>query len=183
MQILNMVLPVITLVLGSFLAYLFQKKNLERSKEWDKEKSAEQFIQEQKKMDKQFNFELEKIERHFAKEQLLNKMEIYNRILRAIEENEVVVWPSHQGEELEFEVLVYTEKIKPLLYESFHLLNIEIAKKVIIMDNMIGKWNYNEEADEGDAEIMAKSIEKIKRVIMDELEEFRQTYIKKISLD
>lgn len=172
------VLPLITLIVGSLLTFLIQNFILHRQRSWDAKKLALQFDQEQSKMDKQFNYELEKQERQFAREQLLKKMDVYNKILRAIEESQVVEWPRHHLEEPHFNHRVYEEKIKPLLYESFHLLNKQVAEAVIRIDDMLGKWNYFEEADEGDPEQISEDYHLIKKIIVDELEDFRKTYIK-----
>ncbi|RLQ91953.1 hypothetical protein [Planomicrobium sp. Y74] len=178
MDIFNMVLPIVTLVLGSWSAYLIQVKNFERTRDWDQKKLASQFEQEREKLEKQFNFESQNQESQFIKEQLLKKVELYNKILKAIGENKVVEFSRYQGEEPDFDEQVYKEKVRPILYESFHLLKKEIAEDVIKIDDMSDRWEFYEEADRGDSELIADYYMNIKKAVKEELEEFRRNYIK-----
>lgn len=174
MEIVNLLLPIVTLILGSSLAHILQGKNFEKNKKWDQEKLESQFKQERERLEEQFKYDSEKQRKSFFREQLIKKMESYNVILKTMGENTVVEYPRHHGEEAEFNEGIYTEKVRPVLYESFHLLNEDVADDVIRIDKMLEEWDYNQEAGEGQNDLVTHCYENIKKVIQEELEEFRR---------
>lgn len=113
--------------LGSFFTWISQKKSFDRQIEWEQKK-------------KEFE----------RQEELTNA---YNSILKTHGEKEVIDY--NQGRKHELQVRVYTEEIRPLLYEKFHLLHPEIASSVKSIDEKLLKWSVLEEAEEGEEEYVA----------------------------
>lgn len=176
MEIVNLLLPIITLILGSWLTYTLQGKNFEKTRKWDQEKLESQFKQERERLQEQFNYDSEKQKKTFFREQLIRKMESYNVILKTMGENKVVEYPRYHEEEPEFNNEIYTEKVRPVLYESFHLLNEDVAGDIIKIDKVFEEWDYNEEVGEGQSDLVTHYYENIKKVIQEELEDFRRNF-------
>lgn len=164
-----MVLPVITLLIGSLLTSFTQNRMFKRQRLWD-----------QAKMDKQLEQEMIKNEAQFARDQMLKKLDLYNKILRVDIENEIF-HREHHGE-----VTFYTEKyerlVRPLLYESFHLLSGKVAKSVESIENVIGRQHFYEEAEPDDDEIFTEHYILIISEIKDELELFRMKYLETLNI-
>lgn len=77
---------------------------------------------------RQLNREREK-EIHQMKIELLD---VYNKVLKTDGENQMI-------DSGEFTIDVYTQKMRPILYSKFHLLHVEIAGRVRIIDSIIEK--------------------------------------------
>lgn len=159
----DIIIPIVTLILGSWLTFGIQRRLSKQQIEWEKEKN-ESF----------FQHELEKMELQFYQEQLNYRMSYYNKILKAIKSTnvyEVDIMGEHT-----FNYGEYLNVIKPILYENLHFLPNEIIEKMDLIDNVISRQNYYEEEYENDAETCGDHYEDLSRSIQEEVEKFRNKH-------
>ncbi|WP_255299081.1 hypothetical protein [Bacillus wiedmannii] len=72
--------------------------------------------------------------------ELKETLEVYNQVIMISGENAVIDYDNNGFSKLDLEV--YRQKIRPILYEKYHLLHGEIAKIVTDMDSIIGYLMY-----------------------------------------
>lgn len=179
MEKITIFLPLIGVVIGGvvtgFVSYFVQKGAFERQRKWEKEKLEDQFHREQAKLSQQFEHEMEKLDKQFIREQIIKKLEVYNKILKVHGDVTVVERNMHNND-MEFKFRVYIEKVKPLLFESFHLLTPEVAEHVNEIEELLSKWDFMEDDDEGEQEHACRCYEKIISTIELELDDFRSSF-------
>lgn len=97
---------------------------------------------EQDKFNKQLQWEKEKIKDQVRKEHLSLLFCVYNKVLKAM--GETVITYHHP---VNFHTKNYNEKIRPILYESYHLLDQDIRELVRNIDSAISMEEFydNEE--------------------------------------
>jgi len=106
---------------------------------------------------------------------LLDCLDVYNQILKLDGENILV---SHLGGMFDsFKIETYKEKIRPILYSKFHLLNKDVADSVREMDNLIAEASYYEEFIDGQEQYLVSLYHKMIKAIEKHLESFRDTHI------
>lgn len=88
------------------------------------------------------------------------------------------MWDQHTGD-WELNCNLYKEKIRPLLYKHFHLLEDNVARSVQEIDTIFHKWGIYEEADDSDDEFLSGEYLKIISSIQNELQNYRDVFINK----
>lgn len=157
MEYITPFLPLIGVIIGGIITGVVtsnvQKKAFERQRVWDKEKLEEQF----------------------NREQLMKKLEVYTKLLRVNGEVKITDFDMYTGE-WSFNHEPYELKVKPILFESFHLLSPKIAECTQEIENLLSKWDAMEEADEGEADYACSQYKKIVSEIKNELDLFRKRH-------
>lgn len=166
------ILPMIGVIIGALIAgissFVVQSISFKQQQKWEQEKLDRQFAQEQEKIDKQF-----------AREQMLKKIDAYNKILSENNNTQVVEWDYYTGETT-FKSERFEQLIRPLLYNSFHLLEQDVANAVVNIDNLLMKWEVLGEGDEEDIKALNEHYQKIISSIERQLIEYRMGYIEKV---
>lgn len=175
----DIIIPIMTLLLGSLLTFGIQFQLFKNQMKWDKTKLESQFLMEEQKSEKFFQHEIQKIELQFSQEQLNNKMSYYNRVLQAIKSTPVS--EQDQFGEFTFHYDNYLRIIKPILYENLHLLPSETVKNIDDIDHVIARQTHYEEEDEDDAETCYYYYENIIKPINEEVVKFRRQYLDTIN--
>ncbi|PED28165.1 hypothetical protein CON34_02490 [Bacillus thuringiensis] len=80
--------------------------------------------------------QMERDEMKERRKELIETLEVYNRILKVNGESNVII--DNGGAPEEFNFNVYQKEVRPILYEKYHLLHDEVAKIVTDMDSVIG---------------------------------------------
>ncbi|PGS28388.1 hypothetical protein COC59_05175 [Bacillus cereus] len=75
--------------------------------------------------------------------ELKETLEVYNQVLKINGENAVIDYDNNGFSKLDLNV--YQQKIRPILYEKYHLLHDEVAKMVTDMDSIIGHMYFGGE--------------------------------------
>ncbi|MGG3042604.1 hypothetical protein ABEO76_05260 [Bacillus anthracis] len=75
--------------------------------------------------------------------ELKETLEVYNQVLKINGENAVIDYDNNGFSKLDLKV--YQQKIRPILYEKYHLLHDEVAKIVADMDSIIGHMYFGGE--------------------------------------
>ncbi|HDR4482477.1 hypothetical protein COD21_12325 [Bacillus cereus] len=147
--------PILTVVSTLAAVWLTQKWN----RQTQKELLEQQLIRDAKKE---------------RRNELKETLEVYNKILKAYGENEVVI-EGPKAENLgEFDFNVYQEKIRPILYEKYHLLHDEIAETVAGIDELLKKCSYFEEVERIDHFDLIEKYEKLIRIVKQNIYNFRK---------
>lgn len=118
------------------------------------------------------------LEREEFKEKTVEKketLEIYNRILKIDGEHLLIVNVGKPN--LEFDLNVYKEKIRPVIYEKYHLLNKDIASIVAGMDEVIKMCNYYNEITDKDHDSLNRYYLDLIKKIKDQIVKFRNNEI------
>lgn len=110
---------------------------------------------------------------------MLKKIEAYNKILSENNNTQIVEW-NHYTDETTFKSERFEQLIRPLLYNSFHLLEQDIAIAVVNIDNLLMKWEVMGEGDEEDEKVLNENYLKIISSIERQLTEYRIRYIEKV---
>lgn len=108
--------------LAFFGAYKINKNNLKN---------------ESTKFQKQIDWEREKLQIDFQRNDYINKLKVYNRVLKI--DGEVTIITSYP---VEFEFKNYQGKVRPLLFEEYHLLDQDIKDIVREIDNVTVLCNF-----------------------------------------
>lgn len=116
-QFLTGILPLIGVIVGGFITYLTQTKTLNKQLKRDIEKEKETKI--------------------------LERFLVYNEILNL--DGEIQMQYYMGGGSTKFNLADYRDKIRPLFYSKFHLLNQDIAQAIRKMDMIIKEADFNEE--------------------------------------
>ncbi|TXR98731.1 hypothetical protein DN390_16430 [Bacillus sp. SH7-1] len=82
-------------------------------------------------------------ERKEQRNELKETLEVYNQVLKINGENAVIDYDNNGFSKLDLKV--YQQKIRPILYEKYHLLHDEVAKIVTDMDSIIGHMYFGGE--------------------------------------
>ena len=72
---------------------------------------------------------------------------------------------------------MYSNNIKPILYENLHFLSNNIIKKVNSIDNVIKRIEFFEEEESDDGDFCLLQYEAMIQLIQQEIQIFRNTYL------
>ncbi|RRJ66065.1 hypothetical protein EHV15_26480 [Paenibacillus oralis] len=111
--------------LAFFGTYIINKNNLNN---------------ERTKFQKQIDWEREKLNLDIQRNDQLNKLRVYNKVLKV--DGEVTIITSYP---VEFELRMYLEKVRPILFEEYHLLDRDIKDIVREIDSVINLCNFIED--------------------------------------
>lgn len=112
-------------MLGSFLTYWMQRKNFDKQH--------------------QHQFELWKINEDNKNK--IDKFNIYNRVLATSKRYRIAQWhPNPSGHH--FDIPLYEEKIRPLLYERLEILDEDILHQISKIEMEVERCNWNEDIDQ-----------------------------------
>ncbi|MNO65009.1 hypothetical protein D3C76_557480 [compost metagenome] len=92
------------------------------------------------KFEKQIQWEQEKLEMNIIREERLNKLKIYNKVLKL--DGEVTVLSSYP---IEFNIKSYEDNIRPILFEEYHIIDQDIKDITKKIDRIIKTCNMIEE--------------------------------------
>ena len=137
LEIIDSLIPVISALGGAVVGGYFTRKN-------------------QKELyNRQIYLESEK-----EKRELLNEtLSVYNKILK-VDGEEILI--SHiGGSQYEFEIEIYNDRVRPILYEKYHILHSDVAKLIRTIDDVIQKCVHNEEVEDMDNAILMRDYSKI----------------------
>lgn len=149
LKIVDSLIPVVAALGGAFVGGYFTRKN-------------------QKELyDRQIDIEKKKEEKEAIKETLL----VYNKILKVDGEQMVIIHIG--GPNYEFEIDIYREKVRPILYERYHILHSNVAKLVRSIDMLIQKSARNEEVEDEDNALLMRNYSKMINHIIEHIYEFR----------
>jgi mannitol-specific phosphotransferase system IIBC component len=82
------------------------------------------------------------------------KFDTYNKVLKTAGET-IVVTDGGGGQSLDFNFTLYSEKIRPLLFEKFHVLDEDVRGLILKIDLDIGRVTFYEEASDEDEDYLA----------------------------
>jgi hypothetical protein len=146
---LNALLPVLSGIGGAFIGGYFTRKS------------------QQDLLNKEIAREENKEKRKEARETL----QLYNQILKIDGEEALVI---HIGGPLdEFNIKIYQEKIRPIIYEKFHLIHKDVAAIIREIDHIIAKCNYMEEITDDDHILLSSYYSKLMIEIQSHIESYR----------
>ncbi|WP_268627530.1 hypothetical protein [Paenibacillus alvei] len=111
------------------------------------------------KLHKNIEWEREKIELEIERKERLDKLKIYNKILKT--DGETIIQTSYP---VEFHFKNYKEKIRPLLYEEFHLLDQNIKDIVRDIDSTISLCDFLGEVQKEEDKILELYNDLIKNI-------------------
>lgn len=146
---LNALLPVLSGLGGAYIGGYFTRKSqhdlltIEIAREESKEKRKE------------------------AIETLL----IYNQIIKIDGEDLLVTFVG--GSQVEFEINIYQDKIRPMIYEKFHLIHKDVADVIKQIDDTIQFCNFHEEITYEEHRGLADDYNKLIRIIQNHIENYR----------
>lgn len=96
-------------------------------------------------------------------------LEIYNRVLKV--DGESIVTIPVGGPIVEFDLKIYQDEIRPILFEKYHLIHDDVAKIVSEIDAIVQQCNFNEEITKEDHDDLCHKyyslIDNIKKHIYD----------------
>jgi hypothetical protein len=95
---------------------------------------------EQNKFEKQLDWEKEKLNQQMESEEISKVYGIYNKVLKADGETLIL---SHYP--VEFYSKNYHEKVRPILFESYHLLDIDVREIVKKIDSIVAMSEFQTE--------------------------------------
>lgn len=111
-------------LIGSLFTWVSQKKSFQRQIAWEEKKHND--------------------------EKLYEVFNIYNKVLERDGALEVVDY--NRGHFPELKAKIYSEEIRPILYEKFHLLHSDIIESIRKLDELLLKWTIVEEAEDDEIE-------------------------------
>lgn len=132
-NIINNVLPLFGVLIGGLITYVVQSKSIKETQKFEQKK----IINEKNQRDEEIKFKA------------------YNKVLLNDGVEPIHIWDMHHGGELDYKN--YVKYVRPELYNVYHLLDKEIAKELIKIENIFARQNAWEEADEGDQESLSQS--------------------------
>ncbi|EOO66481.1 phage protein [Bacillus cereus VD196] len=111
-------------------------------------------------------------EKKEKRNELIETLEIYNKILKIHGENSVVIDVADKPEEFDFNV--YQKEVRPILYEKYHLLHEEIAERVALMDQIIKSCNFFQEVEREDHTELCSNYNRLIRIMRKNIYDFRK---------
>lgn len=99
-------------------------------------------------------------------------LEVYNKILKVDGENTLVI--EEEGKIEEFDLNVYQNEVRPILFEKYHLLHDEVAKIVAYIDLDIKRCRLFGEVEESDHYGLCKDYNNLIRNIRKNIHDFRK---------
>lgn len=153
----SLVASLLGVIVGGFITYKVQKHSI----------------------DKQQQFEREKIKDEENKKNQKIKIKAYNKILHLSSIHIVSEWNHHTGE-TELYSAKFTEHIQPILYEIYHLLDAEIAKEFDFIDRKHEEMTVMGPED-GDEWLLGAAYAIIIAKIRKEFEEIRNSRSSELS--
>ncbi|MHA6261522.1 hypothetical protein ACXYMX_16805 [Sporosarcina sp. CAU 1771] len=138
-------------IIGGLITFFIQQSIVRKQQKWDGEKM---------KIDK------------FHQEQTI-KFQTFNKILQLNGSYEVLEHNIHYGRELNQNK--YTEHIRPLLFDIFHLLDETIVTNVNSIEDINERQFVMEEKAPSDKEALSNSYLEILRLINEQFKELRKS--------
>lgn len=147
----SLVASLLGVIVGGFITYFVQKHSIEKQQQFEREKMKEE---ENKK-----NQEI--------------KIKAYNKILHLSSTHIVSEWNHHTGE-TELHGVKFIELIQPILYEIYHLLDEEIAKEFDYIEAEYDRI-YVMGPEDDDKWVLGASYSRIIAKIRKEFEDMRKS--------
>ncbi|WP_053215725.1 hypothetical protein [Niallia circulans] len=148
-DILSIILPVISALGGAYLGGFFTRRVQNDS----------------------LRFTIEREEFKERKNEINETLLIYNKLLE-IDGSHLMI--THiGGSQIEFEINTYLEKIRPHIYEKFHLIHKDVAELIKEIDKAIQYCNFNEEITWAEHEGIAKNYYKLIEKVEQHIENYR----------
>ncbi|MYL56346.1 hypothetical protein GLW20_02375 [Virgibacillus halodenitrificans] len=149
LKILDSLIPVLAAIGGAFIGGHFTRK------------TQNDLVNLQRQLE----------ERKEERQNIKDALSVYNNILK-IDGEEMVI--SHiGGPEHEFEIECYQDKVRPIIYEKYHLIHADVAKLVRRMDDIIQKCNYYEEVSKEDNAFLMRNYNLMIKNIRQHIYDFR----------
>jgi hypothetical protein len=149
LAILNVLLPVVSGLGGAYIGGYFTRK------------SQLELIAKEMSRDENKQKRSEKIE----------TLIVYNNIMK-IDGEEILI--THVGGSFnEFDINSYQEKIRPIIYEKFHLIHSDVASYVKKIDDTIARCNYQQDATSHDHNILCDEYASLTYLIEKHIENYR----------
>lgn len=149
LYVLNIILPVITGLGGAFIGGYFTRKS--QNDLLDKEIAREEIREKRNEVNKTMN--------------------VYNQIIKIDGEKLLVVHVG--GPHVEFEIKLYQEFIRPLIYDNFHIIHKDVADLIKSLDDTIQFCSFNEELTWDDNKGLANEYYKLIKIIQKHIEDYR----------
>lgn len=150
--IIDIVPTLASILIGALLTFFTQNYILQRQRNWERERIEDDI---------------------FNRNQDL-KFQVYNKVLQLHGH-----YPIHEISHYSGEGDLYTENyhkyVRPTLFEIYHLLDVEVANEVDTIDNIFEKTVALGEVDEDDERSLSESYIKIINNIKKSIENFRET--------
>ncbi|WAA10833.1 hypothetical protein [Fervidibacillus albus] len=150
LELINAILPAISAIVGALIGGYFTRKaqhdllDIEIAKEENKEKRRRE----------------------------TEVLTLYNKILKIDGEEMLVVHLAGPGNE--FEIDIFVKKIRPLIYEKFHIVHKDIADLVRQIDEIIAACNYYEDFTLEDHQNLVRIYFKIISHVQRHIENYRE---------
>ncbi|MEJ9232234.1 hypothetical protein LAV79_22815 [Peribacillus butanolivorans] len=152
MNVLISALPsLLGVAIGGLITFFIQQSITRKQQTWDKEKMILDILNKKE----------------------TTKFEVFNKILHMNAKYPVLEYDIHRGPELNEKE--YIERIRPLLYEIYHLLAESIVYEVENIEDIYERHYVLEAAEVGDDEVLALSYMKIMKLIKQEFKDLRES--------
>ncbi|MCU4898072.1 hypothetical protein OB968_02695 [Bacillus cereus] len=138
-------------VVGGLITFFIQQATIRKQQEWDRKK-----------------MEIDTQNKNEAR-----KFEVFSQILHAHAKHIVLEYSMHGPPELN--ELKYSQYIRPLLYEIYHLLDESITRKIEKIEYIYEKQFAMEEAEEGDIETLTENYQRIIEIIKKDFDNLRKS--------
>jgi len=147
----SLVASLLGVIVGGFITYFVQKHSIEKQQQFEREKINEEEIKKNKEI----------------------KIKSYNKILHLSSIHIVSEWNHHTGE-TELYSDKFVEHIQPILYEVYHLLDAEIAKEFDYIERKHEEMTVMG-PENGDEWLLGAAYSTILAIIRKEFEEIRNS--------
>lgn len=107
------------------------------------------------------------------REREIDKMKIYNNVLKANGECSIVTRIG--GPYRSMDIDKYIKNIRPFFYENLHLIDQNVALILSEIDNKIAEANFNEEITDQEETYLSGKYLDLQSFISNHIEEFRQS--------
>ncbi|MFV5912483.1 hypothetical protein [Bacillus cereus] len=116
--------------------------------------------------------QMERDEMKERRKELIETLEVYNKILKVDGENTVVI--DEEGKLREFDFNIYQKEVRPILYERYHLLHDEVAMIVMLIDEDIKRCKLFGEIEDSDNYGLCKGYDDLIKNIRKNIHDFRK---------
>lgn len=150
-DIFNWIMPIIGVIVGAFASYFAQKNLYKKQIEEERLRQRNQFIVE--------------------------KLEIYSRILRASYEH--VLFRDNYNGTVSLDFKKYREIFRPLFYEKLYLIDSEIVIKIKQIDDYLIEADYLETPEYLDQNLLSRLFNETLDFINEEMYEAKEKVLMK----
>ncbi|MDO6657454.1 hypothetical protein [Anaerobacillus sp. 1_MG-2023] len=118
-----------------------------------------------------FKKELNKDRENERRKERRETLELYNEVLKI--DGEQLLVTHLGGHYIEFDIDIYKDKVRPVLYLKYHLIDKDIATCIREIDHKIAECNFREEITNEEKDDLAHKYNKLIDSIHQHIEKYR----------